>query len=103
MKCNAEIIMANRVCSYCGSHTYYENDKQSNGQWYSLLTQDSSNKRCLYFLCSNCYLKQTNKNTQRIHAIINVKWQNRKELDIKQKISKLKASFMQKIIMKSIE
>jgi hypothetical protein len=95
--------MADRVCSYCGSHAYYENDKQSNGQWYSLVTHDSSNKRCLYFLCNNCYLKQTNKNTQRIHAIITVKWQNRKELDIKQKISKLKTSFMQKIIMKSIE
>ena len=100
MQCG--IIMPNRVCSYCGSHTYYGNDKQSNGQWYSLVTRDSSNKRCL-FLCSNCYLTQINKNTERIHAIINVKWQKRKELDIKQKISKLKTSFMQKIIMKSIE
>ena len=101
MQCG--IIMANRVCSNCGSHTYYENDKQSNGQWYSLVTRDSSSKRCLYFLCSNCYLKQTNKNSQRIHAIINVQWHNRKELDIKQHISTLKASFMQKIIMKSID
>jgi hypothetical protein len=50
-------------------------------------------------LCNNCYSKQTNKSTQGIYA----RWQNRKELDIKQRISKLKASLMQRIIFKSIE
>ena len=67
--------MTNRVCSYCGSDTYYDNDKQSNGHWYSLTTRD---RICLYFLCNNCYSKQTNKNTQGLHA----KWQNRKEVGI---------------------
>jgi hypothetical protein len=93
--------MINRVCSYCGSNTAYNNYKESNGYWYSSVTQD--NKRCLYFLCSNCYAKQIEWN-----PIINAKWQNRKRLDIKQKLSiiirsKLKTSFMQKIIMKAIE
>ena len=56
------IIMINRVCSYCGSNTGYDNDKESNGYWYSLVTRD--NKTCLYFLCSNCYAKQTDKNPE---------------------------------------
>jgi hypothetical protein len=84
MECGI-IIMTNRVCSYCGSNTDYNKDKQSNGHWYSLVTRDTNNRRHLYFLCSNCYSKQTNKNTQWVHS----KWQNRKGLDIKQKISKL--------------
>ena len=88
--------MTNRVCSYCGSDACYDNDKQSNGHWHSLTTRD---RRCLYFLCNNCYSKQTNKNTQALHA----EWQNRKEVDRKQKISKFKTSLMQKIILKSIE
>jgi hypothetical protein len=100
MKCNAEIIiiMTCRVCSYYGSDVCYDNDddKQKNGHWYS---SGMGNRRCLYFLCNNCYLKQTSKNTQGVYA----RWQNRKELDIKQRISKLKASLMQKIIFKSIE
>ena len=83
------IIMTNRVCSYCRSSINYDNDgKQSNGHWYSLVIGD---RRCLYFLCNNCYLKQIIKNTQRVH----VRWQNRKEIDIKQRISKLKTSLMQ--------
>jgi hypothetical protein len=95
--------MINRVCSYCGSNTGYDNKyKESNGYWYSLVTGDN-NKRCLYFLCSNCYAKQTDKNSE-----WNTIWQNRKGLDIKQKVSiitrsKLKTSFMQKIIAKAIE
>jgi hypothetical protein len=99
------IIMINRVCSYCGSNTGYDNDKESNAYWYSLVTRD--NKRCLYFLCNNCYAKQTEKNIE-WNPIIDAKWQNRKGLDIKQKISvmiqsKLKTSFIQKIILKVIE
>ncbi len=72
------IIMNNRVCSYCGSNTGYDNDKESNGYWYSLVTRD--NKTCLYFLCSNCYAKQTDKNPE-WNPIINTKSQNRKELE----------------------
>ena len=76
------IIMINRVCSYCGSNTGYDNDKESNGYWYSLVTRD--NKTCLYFLCSNCYAKQTDKNSE-WNPIINTKSQNRKELEHKTK------------------
>jgi hypothetical protein len=92
------IIMTCRVCSYCGSDVCYENDdKPSNGHWYSLATRD---RRCLYFLCNNCYSKQeNNKNMRGVYA----RWQNRKELDIKKRISKLKASLMQRIIFKFIE
>jgi hypothetical protein len=96
--------MVNRVCSYCGSNTGYDNDKESNAYWYSLLTRD--NKRCLYFLCSNCYSKQTDKNIE-WNPIINANWQNRKWLEIEQKISvmiqsKLKTS-LEKIIVRVIE
>jgi ribosomal protein L24E len=76
-------IMTNRVCSYCGSNTEYDS-----GHWYSLATHD---RKCLYFLCINCYSKQT----QWTHA--------RKVQDIKQGSSKLKSSLLQKIILKSIE
>jgi ethanolamine utilization cobalamin adenosyltransferase len=76
------IIMINRVCSYCGSNTGYDNNKESNGYWYSLVTRD--NKTCLYFLCSNCYAKQTDKNPE-WNQIINTKSQNRKELEHKTK------------------
>jgi hypothetical protein len=78
------IIMIRRVCSYCGSNTCYDNYKESNGDWYSSITRD--NKTSLYFLCSNCYAKQTDKNTQ-WNPIINAKRQKGKGLDIKQKIS----------------
>jgi hypothetical protein len=40
--------------TYCGSNIGHDNDKEINGYWYSLVTRD--NKRCLYFLCNNCYL-----------------------------------------------
>ncbi len=100
MKCNTDIIiiMTRRVCSYCGSDVSYGNDdKPSNGHWYSIATRD---RRCLYFLCNNCYSKQeTNKSVQGVYA----RGQNRKGLDIKQRISKLKASLMQRIIFKFIE
>jgi hypothetical protein len=95
--------MINRVCSYCGSNTGYDNNyKESNGYWYSSVTRDNK-KRCLYFLCSNCYAKQADKNSEWSPF-----WQNRKGLDIKQKVStmirsKLKISFIQKIIVKAIE
>ena len=88
MQAEIIIIMTCRICSYCGTDVCYDSDdKPSNGHWYSLATRD---RRCLYFLCNNCYSKQTNKSTQGIYA----RWQNRKELDIKQRISKLKASLM---------
>jgi hypothetical protein len=74
--------MTSRVCSYCGSNTDY-----NGGHWYSLATHD---RKCLYFLCTDCYSKQT----QSTH----VRWQ-----DIKQGSSKLKPSLLQKIILKSIE
>jgi hypothetical protein len=79
--------MTNRVCSYCGSNTEYDG-----GHWYSLATRD---RKCLYFVCINCYSKQT----QWTHA----RWQNREVQDIKQGSSKLKPSLLQKIILKSIE
>jgi hypothetical protein len=64
--------MINRVCYYyCESNAGYDNNgKESNGYWYSLVTWD--NRPCLYFLCSNCYAKQTKWNPIIIHA----KWQN---------------------------
>ncbi|MFL6411342.1 MAG: hypothetical protein ACJ71K_08885 [Nitrososphaeraceae archaeon] len=80
----SRIIMIKRVCSYCRSITCYDNYKESNGYWYSSITRD--NKRSLYFLCSNCYAKQTDKNTE-WNPINNAKRQKGKRLDIKQKIS----------------
>jgi hypothetical protein len=74
--------MTNRVCSYCGSNTDYDG-----GHWYSLATHD---RKCLYFLCTDCYSKQT--------QCTHVRWQ-----DIKQGRSQLKPSLLQKIILKSIE
>ena len=70
--------MTCRVCCSCGSDVCYDNDdKPSNGHWYSLATRD---RRCLYFLCNNCYSKQeTNKSIQGVYA----RWQNRKELKLK--------------------
>jgi hypothetical protein len=93
--------MTSRVCSSCGLDICYDNnndDKPSNGHWYPLATRG---RRCLYFLCNNCYSKQqqTNNSKQGVYA----RYQNRRELDIKQKISKLKASLMPRIIFKSIE
>jgi dTDP-4-dehydrorhamnose 3,5-epimerase-like enzyme len=75
--------MINRVCSYCRSNTGYYNYKESKGYWYSLVTRD--NKTCLYFLCNNCYAKQTDKNPEWNPIIINTKSQNRKELEHKTK------------------
>ena len=69
--------MTNRVCSYCGSNTDYDG-----GHWYSLAT---SGRRCLYFLCSNCYAKQTDKYLEWNPIIINTKSQNRNELEHKTK------------------
>jgi hypothetical protein len=94
-----------RDCSHCESETAYTINIESSTHWYSLVAQENKNnkKRGLYFLCSNCYAKQTDKNSE-----WNTIWQNRKGLDIKQKVSiitrsKLKTSFMQKIIAKAIE
>jgi hypothetical protein len=77
---DCEISTINRACSHCGSNKCYDNDKESNSHWYSLVTRD--NKRCLYFLCSNCYAKQIDKNPE-WNPIINAKWQNREELEHK--------------------
>ena len=77
------IIMINRVCSYCGSNTGYDDDKKSKGYWYSLVTRD--NKTCLYFVCSNCYAKQTDKYLEWNPIIINTKSQNRNEVEHKTK------------------
>jgi hypothetical protein len=74
------IIMINRFCSHCGSNTGYDRTKESSSHWCSLVTRD--NKRCLYFLCSSCYAKQTDKNPK-WNPIINAKWQNGKELQHK--------------------
>ena len=83
--------MTCRVCSYSGPDVCYDNDgKPRNGHWYSLATRD---RRCLYFLCNNFYSKQTNKNTQGVYG----RWQSRTELDIKQRISKLKASLCKRL------
>ena len=49
--------------------------------WYSLVTRD--NKTCLYFVCSNCYAKQTDKYLEWNPIIINTKSQNRNELEHK--------------------
>ena len=76
------IIMINRVCSHCGSNTSYDTNKEINNHWYSLVTL--YNKRSLYFLCSNCYAKQTDKNPE-WNPIINSKLQNRKKLQHKTK------------------
>jgi hypothetical protein len=70
-------------CSYCGSNTGYDDDKKSKGYWYSLVTRD--NKTCLYFVCSNCYAKQTDKYLEWNPIIINTKSQNRNELEHKTK------------------
>ena len=71
--------MINRFCSHCGSNTDYDTNKETNSHWYSLVSR--YNKRSLYFLCSNCYAKQTDKNSD--YTIIDAKWQNRKELQNK--------------------
>jgi hypothetical protein len=62
---------ANRVCSYCGSNSGYVSNKESNSHWYSLITRD--NKRSLYFLCSNCYAKQVDKNPKWSPMMLNGK------------------------------
>lgn len=74
--------MINRLCSHYGSNTDYDTNKESNSHWYSLVSR--YNKRSLYFLCNNCYAKQTDKNSE-WNTIINAKWQNRKELQHKTK------------------
>lgn len=56
--------MINRLCSHCGSNTDYDTNKESNSHWYSLVSR--YNKRSLYFLCSNCYAKQTDKSGIRL-------------------------------------
>jgi len=60
--------------------------KEGEDWWYSLATHD---RKCLYFLCINCYSKQT----QCTHA----RRQNRKMHDIKQGRSQLKPSLLQKL------
>ena len=72
--------MINRLCSHCGSNTDYDTNKESNSHWYSLVSR--YNKRSLYFLCCNCYAKQTDKNSE-WKTIIAAEWQNRKELQHK--------------------
>jgi hypothetical protein len=71
------IIMINRFCSHCGSNTGYDSTKESSTHWCSLVTRD--NKRCLYFLCSNCYAKRTDKNPK-WNPIIIAKWQKWKRV-----------------------
>ena len=91
--------MINGVCYYCGSNICYDNDKETNGYWYCLVTRD--NKRCLYFLCSNCYAKQTYRNPK-YNAIIKAKSQNRKGLHRTKTsvtiLSKLKTYLIEKIL-----
>ena len=73
-----------RDCSHCESETAYTINIESSTHWYSLVAQENKNnkKRGLYFLCSNCYAKQTDKNPK-WNPIINAKWQNGKELQHK--------------------
>jgi hypothetical protein len=72
-------ITINRDCSHCGSDTAYTINIESCTHWYSLVAQENKNnkKRALYFLCSNCYARQTDKNSE-WNPIIKSKWQNRK-------------------------
>jgi hypothetical protein len=67
-----------RDCSHCESETAYTINIESSTHWYSLVAQENKNnkKRGLYFLCSNCYAQQTDKNSK---WIIKSKWQHRKE------------------------
>ena len=93
--------MINRICAYCGSDACYENDKESKGHWFALVS-GGNNNRCLYFLCNDCYSKQANKNTEQSKPIIDDKRQNTEDLDLKQKISsiirsKLKTCFIQRL------
>src|ERR1043166_5182865 len=69
-----------RDCSHCESETAYTINIESSTHWYSLVTQENKNnkKRGLYFLCSNCYAQQTDKNSE-WNPIIKSKWQNSKE------------------------
>jgi hypothetical protein len=73
-------IMINRDCSHCGSDTAYTINIESYTHWYFLVAQENKNnkKRGLYFLCSNCYAQQIDKNSE-WNPIIKSKWQNRKE------------------------
>ena len=72
--------MINRHCSHCGSSTDHDTNKESNSHWYSLVSRH--NKRSLYFLCNNCYTKQTDKKSE-WNTIVDAEWQNRKELQHK--------------------
>jgi hypothetical protein len=71
--------MISRFCSHCGLNTDYDTNKESNSHWYPLVSR--YNKRSLYFLCSNCYAKQTDENSD--YTTIDAEWQNRKELQHK--------------------
>jgi hypothetical protein len=73
-------IMINRDCSHCGYDTAYTINIESYTHWYFLVAQENKNnkKRGLYFLCSNCYAQQIDKNSE-WNPIIKSKWQNRKE------------------------
>jgi hypothetical protein len=77
-------ITINRDCSHCGSDTAYTINIESCTYWYPLVAQENKNnkKRGLYFLCSNCYAQQTDKNSE-WNLIVKSNWQNRKGLQRK--------------------
>ena len=91
----------NRICSYCGSDACHDNEQESKGHWFALVRKGNNN-RCLYFLCNECYAKQTNMNRKQSEAVIDAKQQKTESLDLKQKLSiitrsKLKTYFIQRL------
>lgn len=93
--------MINRICSYCGSDACHHNEKESKGHWFALVRRGNNN-RCLYFLCNDCYAKQTNKNRKQSETAIDAKQQKIEGLDLKRKLSilirsKIKTYFIQRL------
>ena len=90
-----------RICSYCGSDACHDNEQESKGHWFALVS-GGNNNRCLYFLCNDCYAKQNNMNRNQSETGIDVKQQKTESLDLKEKLSirirsKLKTYFIQRL------
>ena len=79
-KCIPEILQLTEIVLIVDQIQRSTINIESCTHWYSLVAQENKNnkKRGLYFLCSNCYAQQTDKNSE-WNPIIKSKWQNRKE------------------------
>ncbi|MGA8912695.1 MAG: hypothetical protein WB443_07550, partial [Nitrososphaeraceae archaeon] len=70
-KCIPEILQLTEIVLIVDQIQRITINIESCTHWYSLVAQENKNnkKRGLYFLCSNCYAQQTDKNQNGIRSL----------------------------------